>query len=65
MKYISQWMTQGDLEKKNSTPSTHNVQPSQFSSLNAELKEWPRQNFSLHYQYNIKQTSDENKEKYQ
>ena len=28
-------MTQGDSEKKNSTPSTHNVQPSQFSSLNA------------------------------
>ena len=27
--------------------------------------EWPRQNFSLHYKYNIKQTSDENKEKYQ
>ena len=26
---------------------------------------WPRQNFSLRYQYNIKQTSDENKEKYQ
>ena len=26
--------------------------------------EWPRQNFSLQYQYNIKQTSDENKEKY-
>ena len=26
---------------------------------------WPRQNFSLQYQYNIKQTSDENKEKYQ
>ena len=25
----------------------------------------PRQNFSLQYQYNIKQTSDENKEKYQ
>ena len=25
--------------------------------------EWPRQNFSLQYQYNIKQTSDENKEK--
>ena len=25
----------------------------------------PRQNFSLLYQYNIKQTSDENKEKYQ
>ena len=24
----------------------------------------PRQNFSLQYQYNIKQTSDENKEKY-
>ena len=27
--------------------------------------EWPRQNFSLQYKYNIKQTSDENKEKYQ
>ena len=26
---------------------------------------WPTQNFSLQYQYNIKQTSDENKEKYQ
>ena len=25
---------------------------------------WPRQNFSFQYQYNIKQTSDENKEKY-
>ena len=25
----------------------------------------PKQNFSLQYQYNIKQTSDENKEKYQ
>ena len=27
--------------------------------------ERPRQNFSLQYQYNIKQTNDENKEKYQ
>ena len=27
--------------------------------------EWPWQNFSLHYQYNIKYTSDKNKEKYQ
>ena len=27
--------------------------------------EWPRQNFSLQNQYNIKQTSDNNKEKYQ
>ena len=26
--------------------------------------EWPRQNFSSQYQYNIKQTGDENKEKY-
>ena len=26
--------------------------------------EWPRHNFSLQYQYNIKQTSDEKKEKY-
>ena len=26
--------------------------------------EWPRQNFSSQNQYNIKQTSDENKEKY-
>ena len=27
--------------------------------------EWPRQNFSLQYKYNIMQTSDENKYKYQ
>ena len=27
--------------------------------------DWPRQNFSLQYQYNINQISDENKEKYQ
>ena len=26
--------------------------------------EWPRQNFSLQYQYNIKQKSDKNVEKY-
>ena len=26
---------------------------------------WPRQNFSLQYQYKIKKTSDENQEKYQ
>ena len=26
--------------------------------------EWPRQNFPLQYHYNIKQTGDENKEKY-
>ena len=34
-----------------------------FNPLNSH--EWPRQNFSLQYQYNIKQTSDENKDKYQ
>ena len=28
-------------------------------------QEWPRQNFSFQYQYNIKQTGDKNKEKYQ
>ena len=27
--------------------------------------EWPRQNFSLQYRYNINQISDENREKYQ
>ena len=31
--------------------------PSHFNS-----QEWSRQNFSLQYQYNIKQTRDENKE---
>ena len=30
-----------------------------------DSQEWPRQNFSLQNQYNIKQTSDENEEKYQ
>ena len=34
--------------------------PSPFNS-----HEWPRYNFSLPYQYNIKQVSDENEEKYQ
>ena len=29
------------------------------------LYEWPRQNFSLQYQYNVKQVSDESKENYQ
>ena len=28
-------------------------------------QEWPKENFSLHYQYNINHISDENKEKYQ
>ena len=34
-------------------------------TLRSVLASWSRQNFSLQYQYNIKQTSDENKEKYQ
>ena len=34
-----------------------------FNPFNSH--EWPRQNFSLQYQYNIDQTSDENKENYQ
>ena len=33
--------------------------------LTLNSHEWPRQNFSLQYQYNIRGTSDENKEKYQ
>ena len=36
-----------------------------FFSYPLNSHEWPWQNFSLQYQYNIKQTSDENKEKYQ
>ena len=28
------------------------------------LHEWPRKNFSLQFQFKIKQTSDENKEKF-
>ena len=31
--------------------------------LTLKPHEWPRQNFSWQHQYNIKQTSDENKEK--
>ena len=30
-----------------------------------ERTEWPRQNFSLQYQYNFKHSSDESREKYQ
>ena len=32
--------------------------------LTLNSHEWPQHNFSLQYQYNIKQTSDEKKEKY-
>ena len=34
-------------------------------SLTFNSHEWPRHNFSLQYQYNTKQASDENQEKYQ
>ena len=34
-----------------------------FPLLTLNSHEWPKQNFSLQYQYNIKQTNDENKEK--
>ena len=33
--------------------------------LTLNSHKWPRQNFSLQYQHNIKQAGDENKEKYQ
>ena len=32
--------------------------------LTLNSPEWPQHNFSLQYQYNIQQTSDEKKEKY-
>ena len=35
-----------------------------FQLILINSHEWPKQNFSLQYQYNIKQTSDENIEKY-
>ena len=35
-----------------------------FCSLTYNSHQWPRQNFSLQYQNNIKQLSDENKDKY-
>ena len=38
------------------TPQKQPLQP--FNS-----HEWPRQNFSLEYHYNVSQMSDENKEK--
>ena len=37
----------------------------QNSFLTLNLQEWPKENFSLQYQYNIEQRSDENKVKYQ
>ena len=36
----------------------------EFNFLTSMSDQWPRQSFSLQYQYNIKQTSDEKKEKY-
>ena len=34
-------------------------------TFNPHFHEWPRQNFSSQYQYNINKISDGNKEKYQ
>ena len=39
------------------------IQSNLYKPFNSH--EWPRQNFSLQYQYNINQISDENKEKHQ
>ena len=36
-----------------------------ISHLLLNTRKWPEHNFSLQYQYNIQQTSDENKDKYQ
>ena len=50
------------------------LQIKRYNKINEELiktkelfnsHEWPRENFSPQYPYNFKQTSDENKEKYQ
>ena len=54
------------LQKLQDSPqhiTQHLLSPSFFNPFNSQ--EWPRQNFSLPYLYNIMQTSDENKEKYQ
>ena len=47
------------LQKRNLA----NKKPYYLSPFNSP--EWPRQNFSLQFQYNVNQVSDENKEKYQ
>ena len=39
------------------------IQP--FDSKPFHSHKWPRQNFSLQCQYNIKQAGDENREEYQ
>ena len=54
------------LQKLQDSPqhiTQHLLSPSFFNPFYSH--EWPRQNFSLPYLYNIMQTSDENKEKYQ
>ena len=43
--------------------SEHNFMSASEVSELFNSHKWPRKNFSLQYQYNIKQTSDENKEK--
>ena len=49
------------------TPSWHhfNLSQAQTGNIHITLYEKPKQNLSLQYPYNIKQTSDENKQKYQ
>ena len=39
--------------------------PTYTRTLTLYLQEWPSKNFSLQNQYNVKQMSGENKEKYQ
>ena len=41
------------------------ILPTPNPHLTLNSHEWPRQNFSLQYQYTIEQTIDEKKEKYQ
>ena len=41
------------------------ILPAPNPHLTLSSHEWPRQNFSLQYQYTIEQTIDEKKEKYQ
>ena len=46
-------------DKGHKAPHKHKIIHEPFNS-----HKWPRQNFSLLYQYNIKQASDEDKETY-
>ena len=60
----------GTVSEARKCPALHHLHTQKNKNRQSKIKpfnfhQWSRYNFSLHYQYNINQISDESKEKYQ